>query len=235
MTQRRVVVDVSGAPQRAATAPREVEEVAFIGETAKNVYGYSLAVKSVRLDRRGLRVRIESMRDGAATYHMDITTELAAWVLPLLQQAAELGGPVQALRNDEWWTTCSVRELRDRATGMTLKDLEMLAGKLNDASMLAHQAVELSGRAAQDLARAAIVRAKRQAVKRILTGMIDEKAKHNATAYGTSGHKSRRLVSQIMAVFRERLGNEVAEAVFFEAKRRVAENTTERGDEQGES
>ena len=145
------------------------EEVCFIGQTEENVDGYSLVVRVVRLDRSGLRVRIETMKDGTVRHHFDTTAQLASRVLPFLEHAASLGGPVEALREaSEWWASCSIQQVKDRAACMSPADAETLLSELNAAASLAENAVRLSKAAAQDVARASVIQAKRRAVKRVV-------------------------------------------------------------------
>lgn len=63
-----------------------------IGQTPRTAAGYFIAVSSVSFPQGGARIRIELRTSLGFERHLDITSELARDLLPLIQKAAALGG-----------------------------------------------------------------------------------------------------------------------------------------------
>jgi hypothetical protein len=91
---KRVVQEV---PERYAKTAHEVDEEAdrklgwqTIGETKPTLAGYSVRVGRVQFDRGGARIRMKLLQNGIFLKHLDITTDIAGDLGPILQDAASI-------------------------------------------------------------------------------------------------------------------------------------------------
>jgi hypothetical protein len=134
-------------------------------------------------------------------------------VIPLLQEAASLGGPVDSLREStEWWASSTVQQVKDRVALMSLKEAESLLGELNSASSLAEQAVRLSKSADRDVARASVIQAKRRAVARVVYSLLQKN-------HVPVPKDDKKFIKKLGRIMRDRFGQEVADSIFAEAKK----------------
>jgi len=79
--------------EKKASEPQgESAEKVEIGRTPRTAAGFFIIVSSVSFPEGGARIRLELRTSLAFSRHLDITTELARDLLPLIQKAAALGG-----------------------------------------------------------------------------------------------------------------------------------------------
>lgn len=80
--------------EKKASEPQESNEKMEIGRTPRTAASFFIVVSSVSFPQGGARIRIELHTPMGFNRHLDISTELARDLLPLIQKAAALGGPV---------------------------------------------------------------------------------------------------------------------------------------------
>lgn len=213
---RIIVIDAPAVP-RSSVSKRRGDDAAdggVIGETDETRSGYALTVRIVRFDDKGMRVRIELTQHGGFVHHMDITTELAAKVLPLLQKAAQLGGAVEMINTAEWWNNCTLVEMREKLRALPISELESVIRRLNDVSSVSYASAQAS-HSTLDKASFAATQARRRIAKEVLHERVVRRTGDR------TGNDLRKLLRAVGSVLRERFSADDVDAIFNEAKERV--------------
>lgn len=92
MANRSVVIDMTEAARPRHIPTGETEEICVVGETPRTKAGYFVRVSAVRFkNTQGSRIRLRVFKGEEFQRHLDITTEVARDLVPILHDAAALG------------------------------------------------------------------------------------------------------------------------------------------------